>query len=237
MPGTAETTDATDTGLPTEPGHTRVTGGTAGTTIGTEPITIGTVTTIAAVTGIATPRGHAATACGGIRGNHKQQPGAARRAALAAGSVGPTGASVTARGPSNTGDDRGAAISTVAAVAADTTVTGVAAIAADTENPRTLTAVTAVTDPAGGGPVAAMSTRDSASDTVEAVDAVTAELTKASPQGLAASKTLTTAGVLAGFDRDAERLAEESARLFVSAEAREGMLAFLEKRPPRWAAP
>ena len=174
MPGTAETTDATDTGLPTEPGHTRVTGGTAGTTIGTEPITIGTVTTIAAVTGIATPRGHAATACGGIRGNHKQQPGAARRAALAAGSVGPTGASVTARGPSNTGDDRGAAISTVAAVAADTTVTGVAAIAADTENPRTLTAVTAVTDPAGGGPVAAMSTRDSAIDTVEAVDTITA---------------------------------------------------------------
>jgi len=41
--------------------------------------------------------------------------------------------------------------------------------------------------------------------------------------------------VLAGFDRDAERLAAESARLFVSDEAREGMLAFLEKRPPRWA--
>ena len=62
-------------------------------------------------------------------------------------------------------------------------------------------------------------------------------MAKASPQGLAASKALTTAAVLAGFDRDAERLAEESARLFVSAEAREGMLAFLEKRPPRWAAP
>ena len=76
-----------------------------------------------------------------------------------------------------------------------------------------------------------------ADDVGTAVDAVTAELAKASPQGLAASKTLTTAAVLAGFDRDAERLAEESARLFVSAEAREGMLAFLEKRPPRWAAP
>ncbi|MBU3686357.1 MAG: enoyl-CoA hydratase, partial [Mycobacterium sp.] len=76
-----------------------------------------------------------------------------------------------------------------------------------------------------------------ADDVGAAVDAVTAELAKASPQGLTASKALTTAAVLAGFDRDAERLAEESARLFVSAEAREGMLAFLEKRPPRWAAP
>jgi enoyl-CoA hydratase len=64
---------------------------------------------------------------------------------------------------------------------------------------------------------------------------VTADLAKASPQGLAATKALTTGAVLAGFDRDADRLAEESARLFVSEEAREGMLAFLEKRPPRWA--
>lgn len=75
-----------------------------------------------------------------------------------------------------------------------------------------------------------------ADDVGFAVDAVTAELAKASPQGLAASKALTTATVLAGFDRDAARLAEESARLFVSDEAREGMLAFLEKRPPRWVA-
>ncbi|MCB1265385.1 MAG: enoyl-CoA hydratase family protein [Mycobacterium sp.] len=74
-----------------------------------------------------------------------------------------------------------------------------------------------------------------AQDVAEAVDAVTADLAKASPQGLAASKALTTASVLAGFDRDAERLAQESAALFVSDEAREGMLAFLEKRSPRWA--
>lgn len=74
-----------------------------------------------------------------------------------------------------------------------------------------------------------------AEDVGTAVDAVTADLAKASPQGLAASKALTTQSVLAGFDRDATRLAEESARLFVSEEAREGMLAFLEKRPPRWA--
>ncbi|WP_167097974.1 enoyl-CoA hydratase family protein [Mycobacterium sp. DL592] len=74
-----------------------------------------------------------------------------------------------------------------------------------------------------------------AADDVEAaVAGLVAELAKGSPQGLAASKALTTAGILAGFDRDAQRLATESARLFVSDEAREGMLAFLEKRPPRW---
>jgi enoyl-CoA hydratase len=73
----------------------------------------------------------------------------------------------------------------------------------------------------------------------EDVDAEVAKLVadvgRGSPQGLAASKALTTAAVLEGFDRDAERLSEESARLFVSDEAREGMLAFLQKRPPSWA--
>ena len=75
---------------------------------------------------------------------------------------------------------------------------------------------------------------EAADDVTAAVDAVTAELAKGSPQGLAASKAFTTAAVLAGFDRDAERLAAESARLFDSEEAREGMAAFLQKRPPRW---
>ncbi len=73
-------------------------------------------------------------------------------------------------------------------------------------------------------------------DLAAAVEGVAADLATASPQGLAASKALTTAAVLAGFDRDAARLAEESAGLFVSEEAREGMLAFLEKRPPRWVS-
>jgi enoyl-CoA hydratase len=80
-----------------------------------------------------------------------------------------------------------------------------------------------------------------AADTDEGVDAAVASLVadvqRASPQGLAASKALTTAALLAGFDRDAGRLAAESARLFVSDEAREGMLAFLQKRPPHWASP
>lgn len=75
-----------------------------------------------------------------------------------------------------------------------------------------------------------------ADDVDAAVASLVAELRNGSPQGLAASKALTTAGLLAGFDRDAERLSVESARLFVSDEAREGMLAFLQKRPPQWSA-
>jgi enoyl-CoA hydratase len=74
-----------------------------------------------------------------------------------------------------------------------------------------------------------------ADDVDAAVASLIADIGRGSPQGLAASKALTTAAVLDGFDRDAERLGAESARLFVSDEAREGMLAFLEKRPPRWS--
>jgi len=74
-----------------------------------------------------------------------------------------------------------------------------------------------------------------ATDDVDAtVAGLTADIGKASPQGLAASKALTTASVLAAFDRDAEKLTRQSAELFVSEEAREGMLAFLQKRPPSW---
>ena len=74
-----------------------------------------------------------------------------------------------------------------------------------------------------------------ADDVGAAVASLVADIGRASPQGLAASKALTTAAILDGFDRDAERLSADSARLFVSEEAREGMLAFLQKRPPRWA--
>ena len=61
-------------------------------------------------------------------------------------------------------------------------------------------------------------------------------LRKGSPQGLAASKRLTTSAMVRDFDRDATRLADESAALFASDEARAGMLAFLNKRPPPWVA-
>ncbi|MFL0287114.1 enoyl-CoA hydratase [Mycobacterium sp. ST-F2] len=71
-------------------------------------------------------------------------------------------------------------------------------------------------------------------DVPATVAQLTDEITKGSPQGLAASKALTTASILADFDRDAEKLANQSAQLFVSDEAREGMMAFLQKRQPNW---
>ncbi|OBB31035.1 enoyl-CoA hydratase [Mycolicibacterium peregrinum] len=74
-----------------------------------------------------------------------------------------------------------------------------------------------------------------ATDDIEsAVSALTADIAKGSPQGLAASKALTTASILRRFDEDAEALTRQSAQLFVSDEAREGMMAFLQKRPPNW---
>ena len=73
-----------------------------------------------------------------------------------------------------------------------------------------------------------------AEDVETEVASLASAIGKASPQGLAASKALTTASILDAFDRHAETLTRQSADLFVSDEAREGMLAFLEKRPPRW---
>jgi len=73
-----------------------------------------------------------------------------------------------------------------------------------------------------------------ADDVAATVAALTAEIAKGSPQGLAASKALTTAPILESFDSRARELTEQSARLFVSEEAREGMLAFLQRRPPKW---
>ena len=61
-------------------------------------------------------------------------------------------------------------------------------------------------------------------------------LRQCSPQGLREAKRIITRAVLAEFDEHGEEMQALSARLFGSDEAREGMLAFLEKRPPRWAA-
>ncbi|MFI0260387.1 enoyl-CoA hydratase family protein [Streptomyces sp. NPDC017056] len=74
-----------------------------------------------------------------------------------------------------------------------------------------------------------------ADDPDAALEPVLAGLRKGSPQGLAASKALVTADVLRAFDRDTAALADTSARLFASEEAREGMTAFLQRREPSWA--
>ncbi|EME21159.1 enoyl-CoA hydratase family protein [Rhodococcus triatomae] len=72
-------------------------------------------------------------------------------------------------------------------------------------------------------------------DVDAAVEAWLQELAAASPQGLAESKRLTTTRMLADFDRYGSDVAAQSARLFGSAEAVEGMTAFLQRRPPSWA--
>lgn len=74
-----------------------------------------------------------------------------------------------------------------------------------------------------------------ADDVDEALAPVLAGLRKASPQGLAATKALTAAAVRETLDRDGARLAELSAGLFASAEAREGITARFERRDPSWA--
>ncbi|MFF4547281.1 enoyl-CoA hydratase family protein [Streptomyces sp. NPDC001406] len=74
-----------------------------------------------------------------------------------------------------------------------------------------------------------------AGDDVDAVlEPILDGLRRSSPQGLAETKQLLTARVLEAFDRDAADLTALSARLFSSAQAREGMTAFLERRDPSW---
>ena len=74
------------------------------------------------------------------------------------------------------------------------------------------------------------------SDLDAAIGQLLDALRASSPQGLAETKALTTAAMRAGFDAHADDLQQLSARLFASAEGREGMRAFREKRPPSWAA-
>lgn len=74
-----------------------------------------------------------------------------------------------------------------------------------------------------------------AEDAAEATAGIVEQLRLGSPQGLAESKSLTTAATLAAFDERAEVLAAQSARLFGTPEAMEGMMSFLQKRRPSWA--
>lgn len=63
---------------------------------------------------------------------------------------------------------------------------------------------------------------------------VVARFVAVAPQGLRETKALLNRPLLERIDRDGEALIALSARLFASEEAREGMTAFREKRPPRW---
>lgn len=65
--------------------------------------------------------------------------------------------------------------------------------------------------------------------------AVCDALRACSPQGLAETKPITTSATRAAFDDGAADMQALSQRLFESEEAREGIMSFLEKRPPRWA--
>ncbi|MEK4240435.1 enoyl-CoA hydratase family protein [Janibacter indicus] len=76
-----------------------------------------------------------------------------------------------------------------------------------------------------------------ASDLDAAVVEITDDLARCSPQGLRESKALITHDLLTHLDAHRDRVADQSSRLFRSEEAMEGMTAFREKRPPRWATP
>ncbi|MGK2886911.1 MAG: enoyl-CoA hydratase family protein [Rhodococcus sp. (in: high G+C Gram-positive bacteria)] len=73
-------------------------------------------------------------------------------------------------------------------------------------------------------------------DPDSAVEDLLSALRQGSPQGLAESKRLTTAAIVDDFDARGAELSDRSASLFASAEAREGMMSFLQKRPPSWVA-
>ncbi|MEP6666874.1 MAG: enoyl-CoA hydratase family protein, partial [Nocardioidaceae bacterium] len=74
----------------------------------------------------------------------------------------------------------------------------------------------------------------------DTLDAELAELLdgfrKVSPQGMRETKALLNRPLLERIEAQGDDLVALSARLFASDEAREGMTAFRERRPPRWAA-
>ncbi|MDN5795315.1 MAG: enoyl-CoA hydratase family protein [Intrasporangium sp.] len=76
---------------------------------------------------------------------------------------------------------------------------------------------------------------EAAQDRDAALGRLLTDFRAVSPQGLRETKLLVNHGILATFDAGRDRVIEQSTRLFMSEEAAEGMRAFLEKRPPRWA--
>jgi enoyl-CoA hydratase len=73
-----------------------------------------------------------------------------------------------------------------------------------------------------------------ADDLDEALAILLDALRRASPQGLAATKPLTTARVRAALEADGDAVQQLSARLFDSEQAREGIAAWAQKRTPSW---
>ncbi len=61
-----------------------------------------------------------------------------------------------------------------------------------------------------------------------------ATLAGMSPMSLAATKRLLNEFVRAEIDRELELAVQESAKMRLTADFREGLAAFLEKRKPRW---
>ena len=70
----------------------------------------------------------------------------------------------------------------------------------------------------------------------ETVEGLTANIAKASPQGLRESKKVVNTVTAELFERLADQRRDESAALFASEEAREGMTAFLQRREPSWVS-
>jgi methylglutaconyl-CoA hydratase len=69
----------------------------------------------------------------------------------------------------------------------------------------------------------------------EGVDAIVAQLTKGGPRAQSAAKALIAAVTNRPIDRKlVEDTADRIARIRVTAEGKEGIAAFLEKRPPGW---
>lgn len=72
-------------------------------------------------------------------------------------------------------------------------------------------------------------------DLDSAVDSLVGQLIQGAPHALAETKRLLRELPGPGLQEDLAQMAELSGRLFVSAEAREGIAALLDKRPPSWA--
>jgi enoyl-CoA hydratase len=75
---------------------------------------------------------------------------------------------------------------------------------------------------------------EAAADVDAALAVLLDALRQASPQGLAATKPLTTARVRAALEANSEAAQQLSAQLFGTTEAREGITAWVQKRPPSW---